>query len=136
MNKMRLQIISPKKVLYDGECTMLEYNTTEGYVGILPGHVAMTQVMAPGKLAIYEENIAKPTYIAAMSGISKILPDLVVLLVEIAELKDEIDIERAKAAKERAEKRIADNDDKLDLKRAQYALKKAQTRLEVANIKQ
>lgn len=134
MNKMRLQIISPKRVLFDGECTMLEYNTTEGYVGILPGHVAMTEIMAPGKLAIYQENIPKPTYIAAMSGISKILPDLVVLLVEIAELKDEIDVERAKAAKERAEKRIAENSDKLDLKRAEYALKKALTRLEIAGL--
>lgn len=134
MSKMRLQIISPKRVIFDGECTMLEYNTTEGYVGVLPGHVAMTQVMAPGKLAIYQENIAKPTYIAAMSGISKILPDLVVLLVEVAELKEEIDVERAKASKERAEKRIADNDDKLDLKRAKYALQKALTRLEVASI--
>lgn len=134
MNKMRLQIISPKRVLFDGECTMLEYNTTEGYVGILPGHVAMTQVMAPGKLAIYQENVAKPTYIAAMSGIAKILPDLIVLLVEIAELKNEINVERAKEAKERAEKRIADNADKLDLKRAKYALQKALTRLEVASI--
>lgn len=134
MSKMRLQIISPKRVIFDGECTMLEYNTTEGYVGVLPGHVAMTQVMAPGKLAIYQENVAKPTYIAAMSGISKILPDLVVLLVEVAELKEEIDVERAKASKERAEKRIADNDDKLDLKRAKYALQKALTRLEVASI--
>lgn len=134
MSKMRLQIISPKRVIFDGECTMLEYNTTEGYVGVLPGHVAMTQIMAPGKLAIYQENVAKPTYIAAMSGISKILPDLVVLLVEVAELKEEIDVERAKASKERAEKRIADNDDKLDLKRAKYALQKALTRLEVASI--
>ncbi len=134
MSKMRLQIISPKRVIFDGECTMLEYNTTEGYVGVLPGHVAMTQVMAPGKLAIYQENVAKPTYIAAMSGISKILPDLVVLLVEVAELKEEIDVERAKASKERAEKRIANNDDKLDLKRAKYALQKALTRLEVASI--
>ena len=131
---MRLQIISPKRVIFDGECTMLEYNTTEGYVGVLPGHVTMTQVMAPGKLAIYQENVAKPTYIAAMSGISKILPDLVALLVEVAELKEEIDVERAKASKERAEKRIADNDDKLDLKRAKYALQKALTRLEVASI--
>lgn len=134
MSKMRLQIISPKRVIFDGECTMLEYNTTEGYVGVLPGHVAMTQVMAPGKLAIYQENVTKPTYIAAMSGISKILPDLVVLLVEVAELKEEIDVERAKASKERAEKRIANNDDKLDLKRAKYALQKALTRLEVASI--
>lgn len=135
MNTMRLQIITPRKILFDGECTMLEYNTTEGFVGILPGHVAMTEILAPGKLTIYQENVEKPIYIAAMSGISKILPDTIMLLAEIAETKDEIDVDRAKAAKERAEKRIAEKSgDNFDLERAKFALKKALTRLEVANI--
>lgn len=134
MNKIRLQIISPRKILFDGECTMLEYNTTEGYVGILPGHVAMTQVLAPGKMTIYEEGKEKPLYLASMSGISKILPDTIMILAEIAEFKDEIDVDRAKAAKERAEKRIAEKGDSFDLERAKYALKKAEVRLEVASI--
>ncbi len=137
MNTMRLQIITPRKVLFDGDCTMIEYNTTEGYVGVLPGHVAMTQVLAPGKLTVYRENVEKPLYIAAMSGISKILPDTIMLLVEVGEIKEEIDVARAKAAKERAEKRIAENsDNKYDLNRAKFALKKAETRLLVAGIDQ
>ena len=137
MNKMRLQIISPRNILFDGECTMLEYNTTEGYVGILPGHIAMTQILAPGKLTIYEENKEKPIYIAAMSGISKILPDTVMILAEIAELQNNIDVERAKIAKERAEKIIKENEgkDPYELERAKYALKKAETRLQIANLK-
>lgn len=135
MNKMRLQIICPRKVLFDGECTMLEYNTTEGYVGILPGHVAMTQILAPGKMAIYEENVEKPHYLACMSGIAKILPDLVIIMIEVGEFKEEIDIDRAKAAKERAEKRLNErNDDKLDVERAKYALRKALVRIEVGKI--
>ena len=134
MNTMRLQIISPRKVLFDGNCTMLEYNTTEGYVGILPGHVAMTQILAPGKLVIYEENKPKPTYMAAMSGISKIMPDTVMLLLEIAELKEEIDIERAKIAKKKAEDCIANNKDSFEIERAKFSLKKAEARLEVAAI--
>lgn len=134
MNKMRLQIISPSRILYDGECTMLEYNTTEGYVGILPGHIAMTQIIAPGKLTIYEEDVEKPTFMALMSGISKILPDTIMLLAEVVELKSEIDIDRAKAARERALKRMLERGDNFDLDRAKYALKKAETRIEVASI--
>ena len=134
MNTLRLQIISPWKVLFDGNCTMLEYNTTEGYVGILPGHVAMTQIIAPGKLTIYEENKPNPTYMAAMSGVAKIMPDTIMLLLEIAELKEEIDVERAKNAKKQAEDRIAENKDSIEVDCAKFSLKKAEARLEVAAI--
>ena len=132
MEKIRLQVISPSKIIYDGECTMLEYNTTEGYVGVLPGHVAMTQIVAPGKLAIYEEGKEKPTYAAVMSGISTIMPDTVILLAEIIELKDDIDVARAKEAKERAEKRISEKAEGIDLARAERALLRANIRLSVA----
>ena len=134
MSKMRLQIISPRKILFDGECSMLEYNTSEGQVGVLPGHVAMTQVLAPGKLTVYEENKENPMYIAVMSGISKIMPDTVVLLTEVAELVDEIDVDRAMSAKERAEKRLSEKNPNMDLDRAAAALKRALARLEVAKL--
>lgn len=134
MNKVRLQIISPDKVEFDGECTMIEYNTTEGYVGVLPGHVAMTQIIAPGRLAIYEEGKEKPTYAALMSGIATIMPDMITLLAEIIEMKDEIDVERAKAAKKRAEDRIENKKENTDIERAENALNRANVRLEVAGM--
>lgn len=129
---MRLQIISPYKIIFDGECTMLEYNTTEGYVGVLPGHIAMTQIVAPGKLAVYEDGKEKPMYAALISGIVKIMPDLVTVLAEIIDLKENIDVDRAKEAKARAEKRLADKIDDLDVARAERAIKRANVRLEVA----
>lgn len=134
MNKIRLQIISPEKVLYDGECTMLEYNTTEGYVGVLPGHIPMTQIIAPGKLTIYEESKEKPICASLISGISTIMPDTVMILAEIIELKDNIDVERAKAAKERAEKRLNESSEGINIDRAQRALIRALTRIEVAKL--
>ena len=135
MNKIRLQVIAPKRVIFDGECTMIEYNTTEGYVGVLPGHIAMTQIIAPGRLTIYEENKEKPIYLAAMSGIATIMPDTITLLTEIVEFKEEIDVERAKEAKERAIKRLEEKLETTDMVRATKALRRAETRLEVANIK-
>lgn len=132
MDKMRLQVIAPKRVLFDGECTMVEYNTTEGYVGVLPGHIAMTQILAPGRLTIYEVNNDRPIYISAMSGIATIMPDVVTLLTEVSEFKFEIDPERAKAAKERALKRLEEKLEGTDMERASKALKRAEARLEVA----
>ena len=134
MNKVRLQVISPDRVVFDGECTMIEYNTTEGYVGVLPGHVAMTQILAPGKLAIYEEGKEKPFYAAAISGIATIMPDTITLLTEIIELPEEIDVERAKESKARAEKRIAERAEGFNLARAEQAIKRANARLEVAEL--
>lgn len=133
MEKMRLQIITPKRVFFDGECTMLEYNTTEGYVGVLPRHVAMTQVVAPGKLAVYEEGKEKPLVAALHSGIVKIMPDLVTILAEVIEEKSEIDLERAKQAKERALKRQAEKDDSIDHERLLFSLKRAEARIAVAS---
>ena len=136
MDKVRLQVIAPKRVIFDGECTMIEYNTTEGYVGVLPGHIAMTQIIAPGRLTIYEENKEKPTHLAAMSGIATIMPDTITLLTEIVEFKDEIDVERAKAAKERAIKRLEEKLEGTDMARASKALKRAEARIEVAGLKE
>jgi F-type H+-transporting ATPase subunit epsilon len=135
MNKVRLQVIAPKRVIFDGECTMIEYNTTEGYVGVLPGHIAMTQIIAPGRLTIYEENKEKPLYLTAMSGIATIMPDTITLLTEISEFKEEIDVERAKAARERALKRLEEKLEGTDMVRASKALRRAETRLEVAGLK-
>ena len=131
---MRLQIISPYKIIFDGECTMLEYNTTEGYVGVLPGHIAMTQIVAPGKLAVYEDGKEKPMYAALISGIVKIMPDLVTVLAEIIDLKENIDVDRAKESKARAEKRLADKIDDLDVARAERAITRANIRLAVAEL--
>ena len=130
---MRLQVIAPKRIIFDGECTMIEYNTTEGYVGVLPGHIAMTQIIAPGKLTIYVENQEAPVRLAAMSGIATIMPDTVVLLTEIIEFASEIDIDRAKASKERAEKRLEEKLESTDIARAEKALKRANVRIEVAS---
>ena len=132
MNKVRLQVISPEKVVFDGECTMIEYNTTEGFVGVLPGHVAMTQIIAPGKLTIYEEGKEKPIYAAVMSGIATIMPDNITLLTEIIKLPNEINVERAKESKARAEQRLAEKMEGLDVARAEQALKRANVRIEVA----
>lgn len=133
MESIRLQIITPERVLYNGDIAMIEYNTTEGYVGVLPKHIPMTQVLASGKLSIYETKNEEPKIAALHSGFVQIMPDLITILAEVVEWKEEIDVERAKQSADRAKKRIAEHPDNLDVARAEVALKKALTRIEVAS---
>lgn len=137
MDKCFLQIITPNKVLYDGEVSMVEYNTTEGYVGVLPKHIPMTQVLAPGKLAIYEDKEKEPKVAALHAGFVRVMPDVITILAEIVEWKEDIDKDRALEEKKRAEEKIktislSDNKDEKDLLVAELSLKKALARINIA----
>ena len=75
-------------------------------------------------------------YIAAIhAGFAEILGDKVTLLAEVAEWPDEIDLNRAEAARDRAEERISVKAETTDLKRAEFALHKALTRINAAGYK-
>lgn len=134
MEAFRLQIINPdKEILYQNEITMVEYNTTEGQVGVMKGHIPMTQVIAPGKLSIYEANNENPKVGALISGFVQIMPDLITILAEVIEWKEEIDLQRAQDSKQRAEKLIAEKLTSTDIKRAELSLKRALVRISVKN---
>ena len=125
----RLEIISPDKIFYACDVVMAEYNTTEGEVGIYAGHIPMTQIIAPGRLTITEESGQKIA--ALLSGFVEITPEKVTILAEAVEWPENIDVERAKEAKIRAERRIGSGKDDVDMARAELALKKALIRLSV-----
>lgn len=76
-----LQIITPTEKFYDGRIEWVEYNTTDGYVGVLPGHIPTVQIVAPGELVIHlDDDETKKAYI--VSGYSRIMPDLVTILAQ------------------------------------------------------
>ena len=129
MEQFRLRIITPDRVFYEGDIDMVEFNTTEGEIGVLPGHIPMTVVLKPGILTITEENESKEA--ALHAGFAEILPEGVTILAEIVEWPDEIDEERAKAAKERAEVRIREHASETDMARAETALMRALARISV-----
>ena len=126
----RLEIISPDKRFYTNDVVMAEYNTTEGEVGIYAGHIPMTQIIAPGQLTITEEGGQKIA--ALLSGFVEITPEKVTILAEAVEWPENIDVERAREARIRAERRISSGQEDIDLARAELALKKALIRLDVA----
>ena len=128
-NTMMLQIISPDRVFYEGEATMLEMTTTEGEIGVYPGHIPMTNILKPGIVVIHEGDQIKRA--AVHAGFTEILQDRVTIMAEIAEWPDEIDVNRAKEAEERAKRRLSEKGEGLDVARAEMALRKALTRIEL-----
>ena len=129
-NNFTLEIITPDRVFYKGEATMVEMNTTEGEIGVLPGHIPMTVIVKPGILTIYEVD-GEEKEAALHAGFAEILPEKVTLLAEIIEWPDEIDRDRAEAARERAEERLRSATPETDMLRAQTALMRAVARIEV-----
>ena len=125
----QLRIITPDRIFYEGEAEMVEFNTTEGEIGVLPGHIPLTVIIKPGILHIYEENGEKEA--ALHAGFAEILPDRVTILAEIVEWPEEIDLERAEAARQRAEERLKSPTPETDIARAVTALHRAMARIEV-----
>ena len=126
----QLQIVSPNRVFYEGEASMVEMNTTDGEIGVYAKHIPLTTVVAPGLVAIHEEADVK--FAAVHSGFAVIMPDKVTIMAEVAEWPDEIDIDRAEESKSRAEKRLAEGDPSIDVVRAEMSLRRALTRIEAS----
>ena len=128
-NTFLLRIITPDRVFYENRVEMVEFNTTEGEIGVLPGHIPLTVIIKPGVLNITESDGEKEA--ALHAGFAEILPDKVTILAEIVEWPDEIDGARAEAARIRAEERLHNKTSETDLKKAEFALQRAIARIEV-----
>lgn len=128
-----IEIITPDRVFYTGEADFVEFTTSDGEIGVYKDHIPLTTVLAPGVVTIHVGEDEKKAAIHA--GFAQILGDKVTLLAELAEWPDEIDVERAERAKERAESRINEKDANLDVIRAELALKKALIRINTANFR-
>lgn len=128
-NLFKLKIITPDRMFYEGEVAMVEFNTTEGEIGILKKHVPTTVIISPGILTITEENEKKEA--ALHEGFAEILQDEVVILAEVVEWPEEIDMARAERAKERAEERLRSKTPETDVLRAETALQRAMARIHV-----
>ena len=124
-----LRIITPDRVFYENQADMVEFNTTEGEIGVLPGHIPMTVIAKPGILYIHEAQEEKRA--ALHAGFAEILPEGVTILAETIEWPGEIDENRAKSALERAEHRLRNKAPNTDIARAETALQRAIARIQV-----
>lgn len=126
-NYFKVKVITPDRIFYEGEANLLELKTSEGDIGILAGHIPLTAIIAPGVLKITKDGETKEA--ALLEGFVEILQDRVTVLAEACEWPDEIDENRAKEAKIRAERRLSEGEG--DLARAELALRKALIRIDL-----
>jgi F-type H+-transporting ATPase subunit epsilon len=126
-----LQIVTPDRRIVQEQVDEVEVPGTEGYFGVLPGHTPMLASLGIGELW-YRKGQDK-TYLSIAGGFAEVLPERVTILARLAERAEEIDPERAEAARKRAEERVsAAPQSEIDYERARAALMKALTRLQVA----
>ena len=128
-NIFQVEIITPDRVFYTGDATMIEFNTVNGEIGVYKHHIPLTTVLAPGIVTITNGDEKKTA--AVHAGFAEILGEKVTLLAEVAEWPDEIDLARAEAAKERAEERLSNKSANLDVARAELALRRALVRIDI-----
>jgi F-type H+-transporting ATPase subunit epsilon len=126
----QLEIVTPEKKVVDTAAQEVQIPGKNGYLGILPGHAPLITELAVGEIKIREASGEQK--LAVAWGFAEVLPDKVTILAESAERPSEINVERARKAKERAEQRLTSGDTAVDVERALDALHRAETRLDVA----
>jgi F-type H+-transporting ATPase subunit epsilon len=129
---LQVKLVSPEQVLYEGEADMVIARTVGGGdLAFLPGHAAFV-----GALAIWPVRVVQAggneIRVAVHGGFVEVSNDTVTILTDVAELAEQIDTDRASAARERAEQAVAANPDDEE---AAAALERAQVRLEVALVR-
>ena len=127
---IQLVIVTPERQLFSGPVDQVTVPSSQGYLGILPGHAPLLAELGIGNISYQIGN--RVEYVFCSWGFAEVLPDRVVLLAQSAESASEIDLNRAEQAKSRAEKRLASKDPNLDFARAELALLRALSRLDVA----
>jgi F-type H+-transporting ATPase subunit epsilon len=129
--EIRLNIVTPDRLVAQDAVTSVSIPGKNGYLGILPGHAPLLTELVPGELSYTRDN-AKHN-VAVTWGFAEVLPDRVIVLVESAERAEEIDVGRSEKALERAEERLKRFDDpEIDKERARKALARAMARLATA----
>jgi F-type H+-transporting ATPase subunit epsilon len=127
---LALEIVTPDRAIVHEQVDEVQIPGSEGYFGVLPGHTPLLALLQVGQLW-YRKGTEK-TYLSIGTGVVEVMPDRVIILARTAEKPEEIDLERAKSALQRAEQRLASRARDLDLERAHLAVLKAMTRINVA----
>ena len=127
--KILLNIVTPERSLVSEQVDEVSLPGQEGYLGALPGHTPLLTSLKIGEIKYRVGTAVK--FLSVSWGFAEILPDRITVLADVAETAEEIDVARAKEAKERAERRLKNAD--ADFLQSQVSLEKAMVRLQVAS---
>lgn len=127
----RLEVVTPQRLIVSDDVTELVAPGSEGYFGVLPGHIPFMTTLKIGEVTYWKGGDER--HLVVTWGYAEVRPDKAILLAETAERAEEIDVDRARASRQRAEERLRRwTDETIDFARAQAALQRALTRLDVA----
>ncbi len=130
MAKLHLEIVTPAKITVSQDVDVVVAPGSLGEFGILEGHVPFLSGIVPGELRFTVDD--KPEFVSVTSGFAEVSDDNVSILVDAAEVAQDIDEARAKKAMERANERLDDRSaEDIDFIRAEAALKRAMIRLKI-----
>jgi F-type H+-transporting ATPase subunit epsilon len=130
-DELTLEIVTPERMVFNGVVEDVTIPGTEGEFGVLRGHASLLSSVDVGELSFGRDH--KRTRYAVNTGYAEVTASKVTVLVETAERSDEIDLERARRAKERAEEIIAKlPKEDAEFEKMRLALLRAMTRLNIA----
>jgi len=124
-----LEVITPERKFFSGEADSVVFKSIDGEMGVLARHAPTVVAVAVGSLRITSQG--KRIEALVTDGFAKIMPDKVIILIDTAEYPEEIDINRAREAKLRAEERLQKQSSQLEYMRSKAALSRAMARLKI-----
>jgi F-type H+-transporting ATPase subunit epsilon len=130
-NTFMLEIVTPEKILFKDEVEFMVAPAVDGEIGVMRNHAPLVAALKIGVLR-YRDSKGSEKRVAVSGGFMEIIDNTGRILAETAELGEHIDVLRAKAAKERAERRLAQRDETINAIRAEQALKRAIARIRAA----
>jgi F-type H+-transporting ATPase subunit epsilon len=129
--QLLLEVVTPDRLVLSTEAEVVVCPGVEGQFGVLPGHIPFLSALEIGEM--YYKAGGKTEYLAVSGGFAEVTGEKVTIVAESAEKGREIDVERAKRALERAEKRLAAaKTAEIDWTRAEAAMRRSLMRTKVA----
>ena len=129
-----LEIVTLKRTVFSDDVECVTVPGGLGYLGILAGHAPLLTNVEIGAISIKHEGGSHLEMVVG-EGFLVVTPKSTTLLVDTAETKEEIDVERARKAMERARERLSASEKEVDIVRAEAALKRATARLKLTGEK-
>ncbi len=130
LKTLTVSVVTPDGPILEDSFEMVSCKAESGELGILPGHIPLVAPLSISAVRLKRENNIER--LAVNGGFMEVRPDKVTILAQSAEKPTDIDIQRAEAAKARAEQRLQSKQDNVDFLRAELALQRAINRLKVA----
>jgi F-type H+-transporting ATPase subunit epsilon len=127
---IKLEIVTPEKSVVSEEAQIVVAPGALGEFGVLSGHTPFLSTLNVGSLRYTDAN-GEERFVFINGGFAEALPDKFTVLAESAERRRDIDVDRAKAAMDRAQKRLDGVDKGMDVFRAKVALMRAISRLKI-----